>query len=96
MCIGFPGGTSGNERAYQPGDIRDTGLIPRLGRSPGRGHSPVFLPRESRNRGTWWVTVHRVTECVCVCVCVSVCVYMCVYIHIHLTLSHAAQIGYVI
>ena len=32
------------------GDVRDTGSIPGLGRSPGVGHGnplPVFLPRES-------------------------------------------------
>ena len=32
----FPGGASGKEPAG--GDVRDTGLIPRLGRSPGGGH----------------------------------------------------------
>ena len=33
------------------GDIRDAGLIPGLGRSPGRGHgNPVFLPRESHGQ----------------------------------------------
>ena len=35
-----------------PGDIRDTGSIPGLGRSPGEGHSntPVFLPGESHGQ----------------------------------------------
>ena len=34
------------------GDIRDTGSIPRSGRSPGEGHSntPVFLPGESHGQ----------------------------------------------
>ena len=33
----FPGGASGKEPT-SAGDIRDTGLIPRSGRSPGGGH----------------------------------------------------------
>ena len=32
----FPGGASGKEPA-SPGDMRDTGLIPRSGRSAGEG-----------------------------------------------------------
>ena len=33
------------------GDLRDVGLIPGLGRSPGGGHgSPVFLPGESHGQ----------------------------------------------
>ena len=39
----FPGGSDGKESACNAGD---TGLIPRLGRPPGEGNSPVFLPRE--------------------------------------------------
>ena len=47
------------------GDIRDMGLIPGLGRCPGGVHGnspPVFLPRESMDRGAWWATVHRVAK----------------------------------
>ena len=40
---GFPGGSDGKESACNAGD---TGLIPRLGRPPGEGNSPVFLPGE--------------------------------------------------
>ena len=34
------------------GDIRDVGLIPGLGSSPGEGHgnTPVFLPGESHGQ----------------------------------------------
>ena len=41
-----PGGTSGKEPPANAGDIRDEGLIPELGRSPGAGwqFTPVFLP----------------------------------------------------
>ena len=42
-------------------DVRDVGLIPGLGRSPGEGHGhPLqysFL-EEPVDRGAWWVTVH--------------------------------------
>ena len=35
VSTGFPGGSDGKESACNAGD---PGLIPRLGRSPGRGH----------------------------------------------------------
>ena len=47
------------------GDIRDEGLIPGLGRSPGRGNgnplqcSCLENPMET---GAWWATVHRVAK----------------------------------
>ena len=47
------------------GDIRDLGLIPGSGRSPGGGHgnSPQYsCLKNPMDRGTWWVTVHGVTE----------------------------------
>ena len=46
---GFPGGSVVKNPPVKSRDIRDVGLIPGLGRSPGRGHgnSPVFLPDES-------------------------------------------------
>ena len=34
----FPGGASGNDPACQCGDVRDLGLIPEFGRSPGGGY----------------------------------------------------------
>ena len=37
MCESFPGGASGKESA-NAGDVRDTGLIPGLGRFPGEGN----------------------------------------------------------
>ena len=40
---GFPGGSNGKESACNAGDASST---PELGRSPGGGNSPVFLPRE--------------------------------------------------
>ena len=47
------------------GDIRDMGLIPGSGRSPGGGHGnqPQYSCLENpMDRGAWWATVHWVTE----------------------------------
>ena len=47
------------------GDIRDMGVIPGLGRSPGRGHgNPLQYSclEKPMDRGAWWATVHGVTE----------------------------------
>ena len=46
-------------------DIRDSGSIPRLGRSPGGGHgSPLqhSCLENPMDRGAWWATVHRVRK----------------------------------
>ena len=46
-------------------DARDTGLIPRLGRSPGGGQgNPLQYSclKNPMNRGTWRATVHSITE----------------------------------
>ena len=46
-------------------DIRDSGLIPGSGRSPGGGHgNPVQYSclENSIDRGAWRATVHGVTE----------------------------------
>ena len=47
------------------GEVRDTGLIPRLGRSLGGGHgNPLQYSclENPMDRGAWWATVHRVTK----------------------------------
>ena len=47
------------------GVVRDMGLIPVLGRSPGRGNgSPLQYSclENPINRGVLWSTVHRVTK----------------------------------
>ena len=47
------------------GDVRDEGLTPGLGRSPGGGYgNPLqysFL-ENPMDRGAWWATVHEVTR----------------------------------
>ena len=47
------------------GDLRDVGLIPGLGRSPGGENGNPFQYSCIENpldRGAWWATVHGVTE----------------------------------
>ena len=47
------------------GDVRDLGLIPGLGRSPGVGNGNPFQYACLENptvRGAWWATVHGVTK----------------------------------
>ena len=44
---------------------RGLGLIPGLGRSPGRGHGNPFhysCLENPMDRGAWWATVHRFTK----------------------------------
>ena len=46
-------------------DVRDVGLIPELGRSPGEvnGNPLQYSCLEnSMDRGAWWATVHGVTK----------------------------------
>ena len=47
------------------GDLRDAGLIPGLGRSPGEGHgNPLqrFCLENPMDRGAWWAIVHGVSK----------------------------------
>ena len=47
------------------GNLRDAGLIPGSGRSPGGGHGNAFqysLLENSMARGAWGPTVHRVAK----------------------------------
>ena len=47
------------------GDVRDAGLIPGLGRSPGEGHGNPFqysCLENPMDRGAWQAAVHRVTK----------------------------------
>ena len=47
------------------GNIRDVGLIPGSGRSPGEGHgNPLQYSclENPMDRGTWWATVHAVAK----------------------------------
>ena len=47
------------------GDVRDVGLIPGLGRSPGEGHGNLLQYSYLENpmdTGVWQTTVHRVAQ----------------------------------
>ena len=47
------------------GDTKDTGSVPKWGRSPGVGNGNPLqysYPENSMDRGTWQATVHRVTK----------------------------------
>ena len=47
------------------GDVRDMGLIPALGRSPGGGHdNPLQYSclENPMDRGAWWASIHGVTQ----------------------------------
>ena len=47
------------------GDIRDVGLVPGSGRSPGRGHvNPLQYSclGDPMDKGAWWVVIHRVAQ----------------------------------
>ena len=68
LCLqGFPGDTSGLKNKKPPasaGGIRNLGLIPGSGRSPGRRHgNPLQYSclETPLDRGAWCATVHRVT-----------------------------------
>ena len=50
------------------GDIRDTGLIPQSGRSPGEGKGKSLQYSclgNPKGRGTWWATVHGLQRVGC-------------------------------
>ena len=58
----FLGGSEGKESSCNAGD---QGSIPGSGRSPGRGNGDPFQYSclgNSMDTGTWWATVHGVTE----------------------------------
>ena len=53
-----------NPPAYA-GDIRQEGLIPGLGRSPGGKHGNALHYSSLENpmpRGAWWAPIHRVAQ----------------------------------
>ena len=60
--MGLPGGSYHKESAC---NARDLDLIPGWGRSPGEGNGYPLLYSCLENpmdRGSWWVTVHRVAK----------------------------------
>ena len=62
LILGFPKSSVSKESDC---NARDTGLIPRLGRSPGGGHGNPLQYSSLWNpmgRGAWWATVHGVAK----------------------------------
>ena len=60
---GFPGGTVIKNPPANARDIRDSGLIPGSGSSPGGGHgNPLQYSclENSIVRGAWWAIIHRI------------------------------------
>ena len=52
-------------RPANAGDVRDLGLIPGLGRSPGKGNgNPLQYPclENLIDSGAWWAAVHGVAK----------------------------------
>jgi len=59
MAHSFSGGSVGKESSCNARDIRDTGSVLGLGRSPGEGNGNQLqypCPGNPRDRGSWWVT----------------------------------------
>ena len=59
----FPDYSAGKESACSSGDTEDPGLIPALGRSPGREHdNPLQYSclENPMDRGACWAAVYRV------------------------------------
>ena len=62
IYMGFPGGSDGKESACNAGD---RGLIPRLGRSPGKGNGNPFgysCLENPMDRGAWRAIVHGLAK----------------------------------
>ena len=63
--IYLPGGVSGKEPAFQCGRHKRHGFNPWVRKIPWRKEwqpTPVFLPGESMDRGTWQAEVHGFTQ----------------------------------
>ena len=63
--MGFPGGSVVMNLPASAGDVRDAGLIPESGRSPGEGNGNPLQCSCLENlmkRGPWQATVHGVAE----------------------------------
>ena len=62
---GFQGGLAVKNPPPNSGEVRDAGLIPGSGRSPGGGHgNPLQYSclENPKDRGTWQITVHRAAK----------------------------------
>ena len=65
VALGFPGGSVVKNPPANAGDARDLGLLPGLGRSPGKGNGNSLQYSYLRNpmdRWAWWTTVHGIAK----------------------------------
>ena len=65
LNMGFPGGAVVKNPPLNAGDIRDVGLIPGWGRSPGGGHgNPLQYSclENPQDGGAWLAVVHGVAK----------------------------------
>ena len=65
LNMGFPGGEVIKNPSADAGDIRDVGLIPEWGRSPGGGHgNPLQYSclENPMDRGVWQATAYEVAQ----------------------------------
>ena len=63
--MGFPGGASGTEPAWQCWRHKRCRFDPWVGKIPwrwARQPTPVFFPENLTDRGAWGTTVHRVAK----------------------------------
>ena len=66
LSMGFPGDALVKNPPANAGDIRDAGLIPGSGRSPGVGNrNPLQYSclENSMNRRAWQAMMHGVAKC---------------------------------
>ena len=64
LCMGFPGGSVVENPPANAGDVRDIGLIPGSGRSPGGGNGNRLQSsclQDPMDRGAWQTTVQGVS-----------------------------------
>ena len=65
QTMDFTGGISGKESTCQCRKLRDLGMVPGLGGSPGGGYSnplQYFCLENPMDRGAWWAMLPRVTK----------------------------------
>ena len=63
--VGFPGGSAVKSPPASAGDTGDVGLIPGLGRSPGKRNGYPFqysCLENPTDREAWWASVHGIAE----------------------------------
>ena len=99
--IYLPGGASGKEPAFQCGRHKRHGFNPWVKKIPWRKEwqpTPVFLPGESIDRGTWQAAVHGFTQSQTWLKQLSINIYIYIYTpphtHIYILFSDSFPLKY--